>query len=167
LNNDDIKFVNSTLKYALSFNKAVETVARERKYLATINGFNLEATQKFIQMVEEKNLAQFYAIKDDEVIGWCDIIPKSQEGFKHTGVLGMGVIKEFRGRGIGKTLIIMALKHAKEVNGLEIVKLEVFESNMNALKLYEKMGFSVEGRKLKARKLDGVYDNIILMSKEF
>ena len=43
------------------------------------------------------------------------------------------------------------------------MELEVFESNLPAVRLYMKMGFSVEGRRVKARKLEGVYDNIILM----
>ncbi len=48
---------------------------------------------------------------------------------------------------------------------LEKVELEVFESNLPAVRFYKKMGFRVEGRRVKSRKLDGVYDNIILMGK--
>ena len=46
--------------------------------------------------------------------------------------------------------------------GLERIELEVFASNTVAKKLCEKFGFHEEGRKRKARKLDGVYDDIVL-----
>lgn len=162
----DITIEKASLKYAASSCRAVTSVARERKYLATLKGFGLEATKKFVGMVEANDYAQFYALDGGRVVGWCDIVPKTQEGFSHVGVLGMGVLKAYRGKGLGKALMARALRHAKEVNSLEIVELDVFESNSNAFKLYESFGFLVEGRKIKGRKIDGVYDNVIIMAKE-
>lgn len=46
----------------------------------------------------------------DEAIGWCDITPKPLPFFKHTGILGMGIIKEYRNNGYGKKLLKLALK---------------------------------------------------------
>jgi hypothetical protein len=62
-------------------------------------------------------------------------------------------------------LLERAIEHAKAINGIEKVELEVFESNENALKFYQKHGFFQEGRRVKSRKLDGQYDNIILMGR--
>jgi ribosomal protein S18 acetylase RimI-like enzyme len=75
----------------------------------------------------------------------------------------MGVHKDFRRRGIGTRLIDEAISRAKE-KGLERIELGVFASNAPAIKLYEKMGFVVEGVKKKARKLDGVYDDLVNMA---
>jgi RimJ/RimL family protein N-acetyltransferase len=47
------------------------------------------------------------------------------------------------------------------------VELSVFASNLTAIRLYEKFKFEVEGRKKKARKLDGSYDDIIVMALIF
>ena len=163
---NDITIVKASMKYAASFCRAVASVARERKYLATLTGFGLEATKKLVKMIEENDYAQFYALSGERVIGWCDIVPRSQEGFKHIGALGMGVLKSYRGKGLGKALMAEALRHAKKVNSLEIVELDVFESNSNAFKLYESFGFLVEGRKINGRKIDGVYDNVIIMAKK-
>jgi ribosomal protein S18 acetylase RimI-like enzyme len=163
---NDITIVKASMKYAASFCRAVASVARERIYLATLTGFGLEATKKLVKMIEENDYSQFYALSGERVIGWCDIVPRTQEGFKHIGALGMGVLKPYRGKGLGKALMAEALRHAKEVNRLEIVELDVFESNSNAFKLYESFGFRVEGRKIKGRKIDGVYDNVIIMAKE-
>jgi len=47
--------------------------------------------------------------------------------------------------------------------GVERVELEVYASNAHARHLYETFGFIVESHKTRARKLDGVDDDIIGM----
>ena len=162
---DTITYIKASEQFAESYCSAVDTVAKERKYLASVDGFPLDSTIGFVKMIEANNLAQFYAIENDQVIGWCDILPKSFEGLRHVGVLGMGVLGNYRGQGIGRTLLEMTLDHAKNINGLEKVELEVFESNLPAIKLYAHLGFKIEGVREKSRKLDGRYDNIVLMGK--
>ena len=44
------------------------------------------------------------------------------------------------------------------------MELDVYASNTPAIHLYEKFEFQVEGRKREARKLDGNYDDLIVMA---
>lgn len=162
---EGIIIVQAQVDYIESYNKAVDIVARERKYLMTTEGFSIESTRSFVETIEKNNWAQFYAVKDGDVIGWCDILPRNFEGVRHVGTLGIGVLPEYRGTGLGSQLLERAIEHAKSQNGIEKVELEVFESNENAVQFYLKHGFFQEGRRVKARKLDGQYDNIILMGK--
>jgi ribosomal protein S18 acetylase RimI-like enzyme len=162
----DIHFEKASLQYAKSFGLAVDTVARERKYLGSPVGFPEESTLAFVKNIEQKNLSQFYAIDGDAVVGWCDILPKAFEGMRHVGILGMGVLASYRGKGIGRQLLQLAIGHAKTVNRLEKVELEVYKSNTVAFDLYVKEGFVIEGERVDSRKLDGKYDNIILMGKK-
>jgi ribosomal protein S18 acetylase RimI-like enzyme len=161
-----IRYVRASEEYIASYCRAVDTVARERKYLAATAGFPEESTAAFVRDIERNDLAQYYALDSDAVVGWCDILPKSFEGMGHVGVLGMGVLAPCRGKGIGGNLLRRALRHAGEVNGLEKAELEVFRSNAVALGMYERAGFVVEGERIDARKLDGRYDNIVLMGKK-
>jgi ribosomal protein S18 acetylase RimI-like enzyme len=78
----------------------------------------------------------------------------------------MGVHKDYRGKGIGTALLGQALEEARSL-GLERVELGVYASNLAAIRLYEKYKFQREGRKKRARKLDGVYDDIIDMALFF
>lgn len=162
---NDIILVHASLEYAEFFCKAVDFVARERKYLAALEGFPLESTKKFVGFITANNLAQFYALLDGDVIGWCDILPKGYEGMRHVGVLGMGLLPEYRGKGLGGQLLEKTIEHAHRVNGIEKVELEVYGSNSSAISFYKKYGFEVEGKRLKARKLDDIYDDMILMGK--
>ena len=163
---ENIEIKRATIDYAESYCNTVDKVARERKYLASTEGFPLESTIGFVKMIEDNNLAQFYAIKDDQVIGWCDILPKRFEGLRHVGNLGMGILDEYRGCGIGSKLLEYAVQHAQTFNGVEKIELEVFGSNTAAIKLYEKYEFIFEGKRENARKLDGDYDSVVLMGKQ-
>ena len=155
----------ASMGYMESFGQAVDAVARERKFLASTTGFSPESTREFVKTIVEKNLAQYYAIEEEKVIGWCDVLPRPFEGMDHNGILAMGVLKSWRGQGIGAQLLEITIQHARQINRIERVELEVFESNLPAVNLYKKAGFNIEGKRFKGRKLDGVYDNIVLMGK--
>ena len=51
--------------------------------------------------------------------------------------------------------------------GFSRVELTVREANQNAINLYEKVGFAIEGLQRKAVKIDDEYENIILMALLF
>ena len=82
---------------------------------------------------------------------------------QHCGVLGMGLVAEYRGKGLGRKLAERAISDAR-AKGIERIELEVFASNTRAIRLYERLGFTHEGLKRNARKLDKAYDDLIVMA---
>jgi ribosomal protein S18 acetylase RimI-like enzyme len=100
------------------------------------------------------------------VVGWCDIIPSERDVYRHVGVLGIGLLPEFRGRGIGAKLMQKSIDKAK-AKGLTRIELTVYERNKNAIALYQKMGFEIEGLKKNGIRIDGVYDNVYMMALLF
>jgi len=159
----DIQIEPIRVEHIESFHRCLDAVARERKYLAFLEAPPLESTAAFIRENIARDIPQFVALHGNEVIGFCDIRPKALEGFKHTGTLGMGVLKNYRRQGIGERLIVETIAKAKG-QGLDRIELEVFASNLPAIQLYEKLGFEVEGLKKNARKLDGVTDDLVVMA---
>jgi len=146
-----------------SYHHCLDSVARERLHLAFVEAPPLDSTRDFVLSNIVRDVPQLVAFTGDEVVGWCDISPMSFEGFKHCGRLGMGVHKDFRRRGIGQRLVDQTIAKAKQ-QGIERIELEVFASNVPAISLYKKVGFEVEGVKKNARKLDGVYDDLVEMA---
>src|SRR5688572_10299823 len=139
----------------------IDSVARERRYLAGTVGFPVDSTRAFIASVKAAGGVHIVAVASGKVIGWCDIIPHSFEGMQHVGRLGMGVQKDHRSRGIGRELLSVAVQKGF-AGALDRIELEVFATNRSAVKLYETFGFQCEGRKVAARKLDGVTDDILV-----
>jgi RimJ/RimL family protein N-acetyltransferase len=141
----------------------LDVVARERRYLVFLKAPSLRASRIFYQGIIKKNYPLEIAVADKRVVGWCDICPSPQEIFSHSGRLGMGVHPEYRGQGVGRRLIAAALEKARR-RGLERIELDVFADNVPARRLYESVGFTVEGVRRRYRKLDGKYDDNVLMA---
>ena len=159
----DVVIQPASLDLADGFWRALDVVAREQRYLIFQEAPPLESARKFIAQVLAKGWSQFYALDENRVVGWCDILPDEREGQTHCGRLGMGLLHEYRGRGIGARLISATLADALG-KGLTRIELEVFASNTRARALYRKAGFAEEGRKRRARILDGVADDIVIMA---
>jgi ribosomal protein S18 acetylase RimI-like enzyme len=159
----EVKIVPITEEHIEGFHRCLDSVARERRYLALVQAPPIEFAREFVLSNIAKNVPQVVALSGSEVVGWCDISPMRYEGFTHCGTLGMGVRKDFRRLGIGTRLLEHAIGKAKK-RGLERIELEVFASNIPAINLYEKAGFAVEGVKKKGRNLGGEYDDLIVMA---
>jgi ribosomal protein S18 acetylase RimI-like enzyme len=157
----DIRIVSISETHIPSFREAFDIVAKERRFIAFTEAPPLEEVRRFVKgNVERRNIG-LVALRHDKVIGWCDIIVPEVPGFGHSGRLG--VLKEFRGRGIGTKLVERAIQIAGE-KGLLRIELEVYSSNLGAINLYKKFKFTLEGQKSKARYLDGVFEDIDMMA---
>ncbi|HEY6863710.1 MAG TPA: GNAT family N-acetyltransferase [Burkholderiales bacterium] len=145
------------------YRSALDSVARERKYLAFLEAPPVEAVTVFVLGNLRANRPHFVAVDGGEVVGWCDISSLERPAFAHSGMLGMGVLASHRGRGIGRELLRATLENAHEM-GLTRVELTVREPNARARELYEKAGFAVEGLKRNAVRVDGRYENLVCMA---
>ena len=155
---------DSTVEDAAAVASMIDLVSRERRFLAGTVGFSEEATRNFIAELRSSDAVQVVADVDGSLVGWCDIARLPFEGMQHVGRLGMGVKRDFRGRGIGRQLLEAAL--LRGFGGrFERIELEVFSSNEKAVQLYESYGFLFEGKKRAARKLDGMCDDLLIYAK--
>ena len=159
----DIQIVPMTEQHFEGYYSCMDVVARERRYLGFLEAPELEASRRWVLSNIKKDAPCFVAVDNEIVVGWCDIQLRTTPGFTHRGELGMGLLPKYREKGIGVKLMTAALRKAGEL-GLERVELKVFASNTRARRLYEKFGFVLEGQKKEARKLDGVYDDVVEMA---
>ena len=152
-----------TLEDVDGFNACVGVVARERQWIMITDAPPMESTRRFVEGAIRTGRPHVVALDADRVIGWCDIRPHALEGFRHCGELGMGLLPEYRGRGLGRLLVEDVLRRSWAF-GLTRVELEVYASNLAAIRLYERTGFRREGLKRRARFLDGTWDDIVVMA---
>ena len=84
----------------------------------------------------------------------------------HQGILGIAVVKDWRGKGIGTMLMASLLEWATANPLIEKVYLEVFTTNTGAIRLYRKLGFVEEGLRLKDIKFGpGRYVDTLAMGR--
>lgn len=165
-NKTEYDIVPITLAHLEGFRTAVDSVAREKKYLSFLEGPPLDMSKDFVEENIKENWPHVIAIVDGNVVGWCDITSLHRPVYAHCGELGIGVIAAYRGKGIGKALIHDALNKAKE-KGLERIELSVFKENQPAITLYQKIGFVIEGTKKNAVKINDKYDDLVCMALFF
>jgi L-amino acid N-acyltransferase YncA len=143
----------------------VGVVACERAYIALLEPPPLEQSRSFWTSLIEAGHPFLVAVDGTTVVGWCNVVPVPQPIFAHVATLSMGLLPAYRGRGLGRQLMTLALEGARTC-GLERVELTVFDGNERAQRLYAKMGFVVEGVQAKRAKMDGRYRDAILMARQ-
>jgi RimJ/RimL family protein N-acetyltransferase len=149
-----------------SFHAAIDVVCRERVYLAFLEAPPIESTREFVCGNIAKGHPQLVVLEGDRVVGWCDVTPVQRPTMRHGGVLGMGLLPDWRGRGLGERLIRQTLQAARAF-GFSRVELTVRDDNARALALYRKVGFETEGRKRRALLVDGVFSDLVVMGLLF
>ena len=83
---------------------------------------------------------------------------------RHRGhVVGMYVVPEHKGKGIGHALLAAQIERARGVPGLAALTLTVTAGNDGARRLYERAGFTVVGRDPDAVRVEGVSHDKLLM----
>ena len=140
--------------------RVLDAVACERRHLALLEAPPVEAIQRFIESIASTPSVQLVALDGERIVGWCDIIADARESFRHSGVLGMGLLARYRGKGLGRALLRETVS-ASARGGITRVELEVFASNTQAIALYEGFGFRHEGVKVSGRLIDGRSDDIV------
>ncbi|MGN7476342.1 GNAT family N-acetyltransferase [Solibacillus silvestris] len=106
----------------------------------------------------------FVAQQNDEILAYLIVKAENLSRTSHRAVIVVGVHSNSRGKGVGTQLFEYIIKWAKQAE-IHRLELTVIESNEQAVKLYKKMGFEIEGIKKDSLLIDGQYVNELYMSK--
>lgn len=158
-----ICFANSP--YFESYQRALTEIISENIYLEKTVVPTLAETISHQQTLLDCNDIAFYAIRDDEVVGWIFIRREATSQRFHRAKLSMAITKKHRGKGIGQKLVKTALDHAHYI-GIEKVEIQVFSNNHEAISLFEKFGFTGEGVIRDYRRLHGESISLQLLAKK-
>ena len=159
-----IEIVPLQRRHIGEFHALLDAVARERRYLAFLEAPPLAQARRFVLNNLRNGCAQFVALDGEQLVGWCDVVPKTHESLRHSGVLGMGVAATHRSQGIGSRLMDTTLE-AASANGLSRIELTVRADNQPAIALYARKGFKLEGTLRRYLRVDGEWFDALLMAK--
>ena len=116
--------------------------------------------------LEKDNSLLLVAEYDNELIGNIDLTGNSRIVMAHTAVIGMGILADWRGIGLGTALLQSIILWAKENPLLELIWLQVYTANAAGMNLYKKAGF-IENGIIKNFFKNGntYYDNLTMSMK--
>jgi RimJ/RimL family protein N-acetyltransferase len=146
-----------------TFRDCIGEVMRERRWLAFVEPFPLAETAAFVAANIASGNPHWVADDGESIVGWCDIRRQVIPAYAHEAIMGMGLRAAHRGRGLGERLLRAALGAAK-AQGFERVALTVYARNPAAIALYRKVGFALEGTRVRGKKMDGEYDDVHMMA---
>jgi len=146
-----------------SYHAAFDRVARERRYFPQLKAPPIKDLRAFVRGIIGAKDLQYVALVGESVVGWCDIVRGRHDALRHSGTLAIGVIPEYRRRGIGRELMQRAIASAWKLR-ISRIQLTVRADNTAAVSLYRRMGFRTEGRHRNAIRIDGKYFDQIAMA---
>lgn len=118
----------------------------------------------FIENLLESDVSALLVGKiENEIVCVGSIMTSPRERISHQAELSISVKKKYWGLGIGTHLMEAMISFAKRNGQTEILHLGVKNDNINAINLYEKMGFHEVGRHENFFKIEGNYYDEILM----
>lgn len=85
---------------------------------------------------------------------------------RHIATFGMMVLREYWGRGIGRSLLERMEAHARKV-GITRIEALVRVSNERGVKLYQRAGYEIEGTRRGAALIHGVLHDEYFIAKRF
>jgi phosphinothricin acetyltransferase len=108
---------------------------------------------------------RFVATDAERVVGWVAVSGVSDRCV-YGGVVenSVYVAAEARGRGVGLALL-EALVSSTEAAGIWTIQTGIFPENTASLRIHERAGFRVVGRRERLGRLNGVWRDVLLLER--
>lgn len=105
------------------------------------------------------------AVVDGIIAGWAALSPVSMRSV-YAGVAEESVYvgEKFRGQGIGLALLAHLVKES-EAQGFWTLQAGIFPENLNSLRIHDKCGFRVFGRRERIGRMGGVWRDTLLLER--
>lgn len=102
---------------------------------------------------------------EELVAGTAGIMIAASPRQRHTATLGIMIHKDYQNQGVGTRLMEALLDLADNWLMLVRVELGVYTDNERAIALYKKLGFEIEGTRIKAAIRGGAYIDEYIMAR--
>lgn len=118
-----------------------ENLSERSKTLFTPHAYDNDTIAKAVARVENGNDLCYVAVAEDKIVAYFFLWWYDTE----FPVLGIGIIDDYHGQGLGRQIMELLVEKAKEAN-CSAVELTTNLDNHGAFALYEKIGFICLGQ---------------------
>jgi len=108
---------------------------------------------------------RFIALIDDKIVGWAALSNVSSRCV-YSGVAEVSVYvdSDFQGNGIGDRLMTKLVK-GSEASGIWTLQAGIFPENVGSIRLHEKHGFRIIGKKERIGKMDDTWRDVLQLER--
>jgi L-amino acid N-acyltransferase YncA len=108
---------------------------------------------------------RFVAVRDGRVVGWAALSTVSGRCV-YVGVAEVSVYvgADARGQAVGRALLD-ALVASSEQDGIWTLQAGIFPENVASVRLHERAGFRIVGRRERLGQLDGAWRDVLLLER--
>jgi phosphinothricin acetyltransferase len=105
------------------------------------------------------------AYDSEEILGWAALSPVSGRA-AYAGVVEVSVYvsERHRGKGVGAALLSALIRESEEI-GIWTLQASIFPENGASLRLHERRGFRVVGRRERIGQLAGEWRDVLLLER--
>jgi len=134
-------------------------------FLSVIPPVSMKSTRTVYEGHKKSKNLWYCIIVEGVVAGAMNLTFKRRDSkMSHIALFGIDIAKEYWGGGLGTKAIRFMVRKAKEL-GVTRLELEVVAENARARRLYEKNRFVVEGVKRRGFRINGRYNDTVLMAR--
>ena len=131
--------IEANSNHLLNYHQIYNQISNEGLYFIDQQSIPFETFSSHYLSCLEKSHLHYFALVNNLIVGWVEVDPYIKK-------LGIGIIKEFRGIGIGSLLMEHCLSQCNKLN-ISPISLTVLFRNKVAISLYTKYGFTVVSKK--------------------
>jgi RimJ/RimL family protein N-acetyltransferase len=148
---------------------ALKEVGGESAYLTFgAEGRGLDEVEQraaLAQLLAADNALALVAVDGGRIVGNLVFEGGTRSRIRHTGELGVSVRQAYAGKGVGRALLEMLIAWAEGSGVIRKLDLKVRADNLNAIRLYERLGWKIEGVVTRDLCVDGVYHDALYMGR--
>lgn len=113
------------------------------------HGLSLTEEQLAMQLaafLESANNLSLVALAGEKIIGMASVLAEDNPRVAHIGEVGISVLKDYWGMGLGAAMMEEIIWWAENSGVIRRLELTVQTRNKRAIHLYQKFGFTQEGK---------------------
>ena len=136
----------SDLKSSLEM---INSLVEEKAYITVQKKLNLKEERTYLKQIlkemKEGTRVDLVLDIDGKICGSARVSLLNEKTKGHVSELGISLIKDIRGRGLGEKLLRKIIEKAQKELKIKIVTLYAYSKNKVAINLYKKVGFKKLG----------------------
>lgn len=111
------------------------------------------------------NALALVALDGDRIVGNLLFEGGDRPRIRHGGELGISVLQAYAGKGVGRAMLEALIAWAEGSGVVRKLDLRVRSDNLAAIRLYERLGWKVEGLLTRDLCIDGVFHDALYMGR--